>query len=865
MLRNVRRNAALKADQYTPQADPWVTIENTLRGRDEDKVHDCKEDMDTLLVFAGLYSAVLTSFLVQSYQNLQENYQQTAVGLLRQLSSQTSSYRLNEGYLNSTASALPSQTPFQAEPTDVRVNVCWFASLILSLSTASFGILVKQWLREYLAIDRTVPEERIRTLHFRARGLEQWKLFKIAAALPLVLQLSLALFFVGLCYFTSEIHPSLRTTSLTLVSGWALLVVFTFLAPLVSARCPYKTTFLRSAYRHARTHIRNTLVTRIIPFVRWSSTALHERSLLAYKGVRQLCTDTTTRLHEAFEAFADVLRTSRNIGDKSIIGCLLTLPPRSVPPIVMHAFREHTLAEDATIVEEDAARTTEQNDLIIFRDVDSILRDDNLLLIMREALQRKPRSPEEILKFVASIVRGRLGIPQGHNVDSIDLLTRCRELAPRTSFALREILGDVLQRDDISFYVAHQMVPFLVLLTPEGIPVLEGRGALLHVPLSDPQLVSDSLIYPDKTTDDWQKHVFHTTKEVYKLLGPEALRRVVHNTYVDNNGQDLTLERNTYDRLLAQVGRSPGHFETWYPVPPNALRALVSLAMSIFQDIVDEMTTWSQLDESKVRYAKELLKFFFGTIPVLFKPVMPASTAWRTLRRDLIVNMMCSVFKKPLTLLPTLLECLDVHRGLLSELNSFGEAVLLNDAADVASQTLPAHGKTCALSSFATFLQAKRNLPFPLTVYKALLIYSICLRLCRGCKDHALHRRISSLMIEHLKKARCMPISSPSSLSSVDDLPREVDSVTSLAFGILSLIDADHQDGLPPADTPMSHHIVSPFDGPARDYVAMENAHYYRWRESFDVNDRLPLSLEYATTALRDHGRRAYRFGVSGA
>ncbi|KAJ3526059.1 hypothetical protein NM688_g8307 [Phlebia brevispora] len=236
--------------------DPLATVDKTMRSIDEGKVHDCKEDMDTLLVFAGLYSAVLTSFLVQSYQNLLEDPQQVTVNLLRQISLQTSSYELTNGFLTSTVSPASPPTPFQAAGADIRINVCWFASLILSLSTASFGILVKQWLREYLAIDRTVPQERLRILYFRARGLEQWRLYDIAAALPLMLQLSLALFFVGLCFFTGEIHPAVRATSLCLVGGWAILFGFAFVAPLVSARCPYKTTFLKSAFRRARPRVR---------------------------------------------------------------------------------------------------------------------------------------------------------------------------------------------------------------------------------------------------------------------------------------------------------------------------------------------------------------------------------------------------------------------------------------------------------------------------------------------------------------------------------------------------------------------------------------------------------------------------------
>ena len=207
---------------------------------------------------AGLYSAVLTAFLIESYKNLQEDPQQTMITLLRQISLQTNNYTIVAGRLISAVTPEPTPTPFSAALTDIRVNVCWFSSLVLSLSSASFGMLLQQWLREYLYIDRTVPQERLRIRYFRARGLEVWKLYEIASVLPLILQVSLLLFFVGLCFFTASVHSSIGTATLLLVCAWAAFFGFALLAPLISPRCPYKTTFLKSAFRQWRMHVGTT-------------------------------------------------------------------------------------------------------------------------------------------------------------------------------------------------------------------------------------------------------------------------------------------------------------------------------------------------------------------------------------------------------------------------------------------------------------------------------------------------------------------------------------------------------------------------------------------------------------------------------
>ncbi|EKM49335.1 uncharacterized protein PHACADRAFT_107002, partial [Phanerochaete carnosa HHB-10118-sp] len=49
----------------------WVGIENTVAKGDEGKMEGYSENIDTLLVFAGLFSAILSAFVVQTYQMLQ--------------------------------------------------------------------------------------------------------------------------------------------------------------------------------------------------------------------------------------------------------------------------------------------------------------------------------------------------------------------------------------------------------------------------------------------------------------------------------------------------------------------------------------------------------------------------------------------------------------------------------------------------------------------------------------------------------------------------------------------------------------------------------------------------------------------------
>ncbi|KAI0771774.1 hypothetical protein BC629DRAFT_1291642 [Irpex lacteus] len=146
----------------TPVESSWTKLSRIIRGVDERKVKGCKEDIDTILVFAGLFSAVMTAFLVESYQSLHQDPMDTVVSLLEQIAVQTSSPTGNAS----------------AQDQRLRVNVLWFVSLVLSLVSASFGIIVQQWLREYVSTNYTSAQALLRIRHFRHPGLAKYKYSK---------------------------------------------------------------------------------------------------------------------------------------------------------------------------------------------------------------------------------------------------------------------------------------------------------------------------------------------------------------------------------------------------------------------------------------------------------------------------------------------------------------------------------------------------------------------------------------------------------------------------------------------------------------------------------------------------------------
>ncbi|ESK87680.1 hypothetical protein Moror_1884 [Moniliophthora roreri MCA 2997] len=167
----------------------WEKLMAEVVKYDDEMARNWKEDIDTLLVFAGLFSAVITAFAIESYQWLSEDPADTTVMLLAQISMQ----------LNASLIALPERPQFEPDASSIRINCFWFLSLIFSLTSALFGLLCKQWLREHQRDPPTrTPGEALALRQLRRDSLEKWGVPSFLSALPILLEVALLLFFVGI-------------------------------------------------------------------------------------------------------------------------------------------------------------------------------------------------------------------------------------------------------------------------------------------------------------------------------------------------------------------------------------------------------------------------------------------------------------------------------------------------------------------------------------------------------------------------------------------------------------------------------------------------------------------------------------------
>ncbi|KAK7689232.1 hypothetical protein QCA50_007923 [Cerrena zonata] len=155
---NVSSNIEDKVHRVKIESDRtgWGRISDLLHQYDRARVDDVKEDIDSLLVFAGLFSAVITAFIIESYKTLQQQPENTTNQILLQISAQLASLTLSGNFINSTIPSFASP-PFAPARFSVLINTLWLLSLVFALITASLGILVKQWLHELMARDTQDP------------------------------------------------------------------------------------------------------------------------------------------------------------------------------------------------------------------------------------------------------------------------------------------------------------------------------------------------------------------------------------------------------------------------------------------------------------------------------------------------------------------------------------------------------------------------------------------------------------------------------------------------------------------------------------------------------------------------------------
>ncbi|KAK0483893.1 hypothetical protein IW261DRAFT_1675497 [Armillaria novae-zelandiae] len=217
-------------DAYCEELGPNARVFRTYLAEraiyDVNMVEESRDGVDVLLVFVGLFSAVVTTFVAQTSQSLQADYTEMSANLLFEMINIQHAIASGASLDTITPSPLNPNITFIASTMSVWVNGLWFTSLALSLTTALVSVLVKQWLHHYTDLPSGT----------------KWGVHIIIGLLPTLMHTALAIFFVGLVIFLGPLRDSIAwaVSMITVVAYTAYLTAHVL--PLFFPQCPYQTS-----------------------------------------------------------------------------------------------------------------------------------------------------------------------------------------------------------------------------------------------------------------------------------------------------------------------------------------------------------------------------------------------------------------------------------------------------------------------------------------------------------------------------------------------------------------------------------------------------------------------------------------------
>ncbi|QRW07169.1 alanyl-tRNA synthetase [Ceratobasidium sp. AG-Ba] len=204
---------------------------------DSELVEGENRNLDLMLVFASIFSAILTAFIIESKNLLQEDTSDVSVTLL--LAIAQSQQRIEQG----ETQILPLvQRPLFTPTLSARcINGLWFTSLALSLSAALIAMLAKEWLIAFTAT-RPRPAHAHSMVHqARLQGLMEWRARNIIDLLPTMLHLSLLLFSLGLAVYLWTLDSGIAIAEVIITAATVFFYGITAILAALYDSCPFTT------------------------------------------------------------------------------------------------------------------------------------------------------------------------------------------------------------------------------------------------------------------------------------------------------------------------------------------------------------------------------------------------------------------------------------------------------------------------------------------------------------------------------------------------------------------------------------------------------------------------------------------------
>ncbi|KAJ7203169.1 hypothetical protein GGX14DRAFT_399131 [Mycena pura] len=192
-------------------------------------------NLDTSLIFAGLFSAVSSAFIIQIQPQLQPDPNVITQGLLL--------LHLVHNITGSVPPGINVPVPTGVDSRVVIAQSFLYFSLFSTLLAALLAVLAKQWLLHYdSAGERGSIEHRGLERQRKVDGLQRWKFDFVMQIFPLLLQTSLLLFAAALSIYLWTVNNVIAGISIGLTSLGVILYILMVLSAVISRDSPYQTS-----------------------------------------------------------------------------------------------------------------------------------------------------------------------------------------------------------------------------------------------------------------------------------------------------------------------------------------------------------------------------------------------------------------------------------------------------------------------------------------------------------------------------------------------------------------------------------------------------------------------------------------------
>ena len=184
---------------------------------------------------AGLFSAIGTVSLVESYKWLSPDSGDETVDLLGELVNVTQNIPLTPG----------SEEQFKRTFDIVTVNILWFASITICVCCGVLATLLQQWVRRYQALAQGggTKDEREHVQRFLHQSLGRFQLPWIQLLLGMGLHLSIGLYALGILLFIFHVDRHLVVYASVGFSPIFFTYIVLTILPIFFWDSPYSTPF----------------------------------------------------------------------------------------------------------------------------------------------------------------------------------------------------------------------------------------------------------------------------------------------------------------------------------------------------------------------------------------------------------------------------------------------------------------------------------------------------------------------------------------------------------------------------------------------------------------------------------------------